>query len=584
MSQDTFTGTNPLDTPNVLSGRRVATPPTPSTLPTAPPMTEAELKAAEAALTTTPGVEDTATEAEESALESSSDLPQQQEPTLNSENNLRPAGQFPAEALETAIEDEQLTDKEHTARMKSDNDITHGLGFLESMTELHQQLQELQQLRMESEAAKQNDDPKPAQTGWLGKTFKSALQSAIQPKNSLDSEASLAAYDEELSLWAEYFHYSYLLREIVRTSTDWQRVLCVMASKGGAGKTPLIAYLAAVFAFATSTTNLLLEANENDGTLNDQLAVSRSSQPLLNTIVANHSLVANHQIATSKLGKFSQTSLWALLSAANSDENDFSMPEFLAMFDVVRPHFCNVWGDTGNGNRRAANEGIFLESDVVLFPALATKAVSWSRVITTMINLYQAGHHKKLQACAMIVINATKASEGHSVKQFLEVFREEARKQVEPRYNHKTNTVEAPLWTTDGDELLRDIGFAFDPITNELTGGNLYLVRHSDGIHNGNVTSVRPDDTGLGTIVDYLKILIAAFTMPTQDLTEKKSEIDRRIKGREDTPISTQEAMFNSFMANNEGGSLEAMVIDFAAHVEKLRNKTAEPAVESSAE
>jgi MinD-like ATPase involved in chromosome partitioning or flagellar assembly len=474
-----------------------------------------------------------------------------------------PAAETPA----AGVIDTKVVEEDEAKRVVVTDNISLGLGFLRSIAELRQQLQELENLK-EFQAQLTEVTPESAQEGWLSKTFGTALRSVIHPKNSINDAASLAAYDKELSLWAEYFHYSYLLREIVKTDKDWQRALCVMGTKGGVSKTPLIVYLAAVFAFVTSTTNLLFEANENDGTVNDNLGTPRASQVLLNDVIADHSLIADHRTALKTLGKFDQTSLWVLLSAANIAENEFSMPEFLDTTQTIRPHFGNVWYDTGNGDRRASNEGAFLDSDIVFFPALAGNSYSWSRVITTMINLYQAGHAEKLQTRSCVVINATE--EGDTIEYFLNIFLEVAAEAVKPRYSHKEGRLVAPLWTEDPVQLLRDLGFKYDTVTEKLTGEGMYLVEKSPWIASGKIVSVRPDDVGLGTIVDYLKILVAAFTTPTQDEEVKKNEIKRRIAERNETPISTPETMFAS-LVKAHNGDFENAVLQFAQYVEKQK-------------
>jgi hypothetical protein len=468
----------------------------------------------------------------------------------------------------------ETNDTEERSRTTASENIVSGLDFLSAIMELRQQLQELQQLKLQTTKVNPEDEPESGNESWLGKAF-GVARSTLRSKNPYDDEANLVAYEKELSLWAEYFHYSYLLRQIVKTSQDWQRILCVMASKGGVSKTPFIVYMAAIFAFATSTTNLLLEANENDGTVKNRYGLARDSQPLLNDVIADHSLIADHRTATDMLGKFEQTSVWALLSAANAAENQFSMPEFLAMFDKIRPHFCNVWGDTGNGNRLAANEGMFLESDIAFFPALAGNSDSWSTVITTMINLHQAGHVEKLQKRSFVVISATK--EGDTIEQFLKIFREVAAEAVKPRYNYKSGVVDdAPLWTEDPDQLLRDIGFKYDA-DGRMTGEGVFVVRHSDWIDDGNIVSVRPEDVGLETIVDYLKIAVAAFTVPTQDKEVKKSEIARRIGERKEKPssqvIGKQQAL--SGLLEAFGDDTEGVLLFVAAQIERAKELAA---------
>ncbi len=480
---------------------------------------------------------------------------------------------------QAAIVASKQDDRNHAT---AQNSITHGLKFLESMEELQKQLQNIRDNKAQSIKSEPIVESEPGHDSWLGKAVGKALRSIAQPESLVEDNASIVAYEKELSLWAEYFHYSYLLREIVKTNKDWQRILCVMASKGGVSKTPLIVYLAAVFAFATSTTNLVLEGNENDGTVNKRYGLARDSQALLNDVIANLSLIADHLSTLAILGKFEQASVWALLSAANEAENTFSMPEFLAMFDKIRPHFSNIWGDTGNGNRGAANEGLFLKSDVAFFPALAGNSDSWSTIITTMINLHQAGHSAKLRERSFIVINATK--EGDTLEKFLEVFREIATEAVKPRYSYETGDDNvAPLWTNDPDELLRDLGFKFDD-AGKLTGEGIFMVRHSDWIDGGNIVSVRPEDVGLGTIVDYLKIAVAAFMIPTQYKETKEKEILRRIEERSDKPTlppqaSNKEHLYQQ-LVETFGGNPEGALLYVANQMERGK-ETAERPTES---
>jgi hypothetical protein len=436
----------------------------------------------------------------------------------------------------------------------SDANITSGLNYISRIEELMGLIVKMLENRHTPADSVATTEPVQTPATWFEKMRDSKFTSRVWPTATANDPAALLAWKTELELWAEYFLYSYQLREIVRTSKDWQRVLCVMASKGGAGKTPLIVYLAALFAFATSTTNLVVEANENDGTVKSRYNLNRDSQAILSDVVKNTSLVENHLKATKSLGKFEQTTVWALLSSENATDNMFLMADLWRMFNVLRPSFSNVWGDTGNGNRHATNELMFLESDEVLFPALAGNSDTHGTVIATMINLYGAGHKKKLQERAMIVISAAKESEGHTVEKFLEIFRTIAAKEVKPRYDYEKDEIVAPLWTTDPDQLLRDLGFSYDPKTKELTGENIFLVQYSTWIDDGNVVSVRPEDVGLKTIVDYLKVAVKIFSTSTQDKSEKEAEIGRRLTARNE-PKTTADP------SEQEMGEAEKQVI-----------------------
>lgn len=467
-------------------------------------------------------------------------------------------------------------DRQHSI---SDENITSGLNYISHMEELMDLVIKMLENRHTPAESTTTTTSLQQPIAWYEKVRESKLGSYVWPTTASDP-AALLAWKTQLELWAEYFLYSYQLREIVRTSNDWQRVLCVMASKGGAGKTPLIVYLAALFAFATSTTNLVVEANENDGTVKSRYNLNRDSQAILSDVVKNTRLVEDHLKATKSLGKFEQTTVWALLSSENATDNMFLMADLWRMFNVLRPSFSNLWGDTGNGNRHATNELMFLESDEVLFPALAGNSDTHGTVIATMINLHGAGHKKKLQERSKIVISAAKESEGHTVEKFLEIFRTIAAKEVKPRYDYEKDEIVEPLWTTDPDQLLRDLGFSYDPTTKELTGGNIFLVQHSDWIDDGNVVSVRPEDVGLRTIVDYLKIAVKIFSSPTQDKSEKEAEIKRRMKERKETiqPTTKQpsvEEIAKSMFADNPENIQKLLDLAAAALVENEKTKLA---------
>ena len=468
----------------------------------------------------------------------------------------------------------------------SDENITSALKYISYIGELGDLIVKMLETRHTPADSNATTKPEQSPIAWFEKMRESKLGSRVWPIAPTSDAATLHAWKTELELWAEYFLYSYLLREIVRTSNDWQRVLCVMASKGGAGKTPLIVYLAALFAFATSTTNVVIEANENDGTVRSRYKLNRSSQAILSDVVKDPSLLETHLKATKSLGKFEQATVWALLSAENATDNMFSMADLWQMFNVLRPSFTVVWGDTGNGNRHATNELMFLESDEVLFPALAENSDTWGTVITTMINLHQAGHKKKLQERATIVISAAKEGKEHTVEKFLEIFRAIAAEEAKPRRNHETGSVEPPLWTEDADQLLRDIGFSFNPETLELTGENIFFVQHSDWIDDGNVVSVRPEDVGLKTIVDYLKVAVRIFSTTTQDKSEKEGEIARRMLEREETirPTTKQpsiDEMTKSILAGDK--EYIKMVLNLAATA-LVEHEKAEAAPEDNGE
>ncbi|MDB5168537.1 MAG: hypothetical protein JWO55_795 [Candidatus Saccharibacteria bacterium] len=410
-------------------------------------------------------------------------------------------------------------------------------------------------------------------------TVKSVAQRIVHLFNPTSANDVLfrpeqAKLQRQIELEVAYAELAYILQLL----KGMKRTIVVMASKGGAGKTPLITNLAVLHSWLATVANLLLEGNENDGTVNLRLDLRRSEQSLLNDVLADHDLIIDHETACENLGKHKQTSVYALLSDPNTTNNKFTMEEFLSMHQTLRPKYRNCFGDTGNGNSHAANEGLFLEADVVLFPAVADDMATFNTLLSTMINLYQLNHIDKLQKHSFVVINGT--HEGNTVGKFLQRFHSVATELVAAQIDHKTKEKKPPYWTDDPTQLLRDLGFDYDEERKEFTGKKIYMVPFSQWIRDGKPASVLPEETGLETLVAYARILVDCFKQEVPTLEQKKYHVNRRLRERDEpstlvkaTPATAENLLIKRLIRALEGADttpgLQAQIEEVASTVAK---------------
>ena len=339
-------------------------------------------------------------------------------------------------------------------------------------------------------------------------------------------EQAFEQEQQRAELELKYATNCYLVKTLAE---DRQRTIVVIATKGGSGKTPLITNLAVLYAWITGDPTLFLEANENMGTAHLRLNIHRGGRLLLPGAIQNHSLISEPKLALKHLGKHFQTSLYALLSDPDEGRNRFTLGAFLSMYKVLRVKFGSAFGDTGNGFK-AANEGMFLEGDDALFTAIADDAATFTTLIDTMVYLYTLGHKTKLQKHSFVVVNGTR--EHDTVDGFLKRIRDIAVEITTPQINPETGKMESSVWTEDPDQLLRDLGFAYDESGTRMTGEKLFMIPYSQWIKDGKPASILPEDTGLETLDAYAQVLIACLSQEVQPEIEKQSEIQRRLKDR----------------------------------------------------
>lgn len=304
-----------------------------------------------------------------------------------------------------------------------------------------------------------------------------------------------------------------------------QRVVSVIASKGGAGKTPLISLLAALYAWITNVSTLLIEGNENAGTIDGSSGVSRSDvKVLLTDAINDHELINTHRKCGENLGRHLQTGLNVLLSDSNNKNNQFTLKAFLDMFDVLSEQHYATFGDTGNGMgiTKAANTGLLLKSHVILFPLVADNYSTYQPLLTTMLDMYRDGHTEKLKKYSRIVINATGTD--YTLDHFFEKMLGHA---ADMTSGDKGEASDYAEWKDNPVQLLIDLGFDYNEEEGSFTGKGIFMIPYSQWIAENKVISILPEDIGQETLAAGLEILFECLTMDIQTDKEMYDEIER---------------------------------------------------------
>jgi MinD-like ATPase involved in chromosome partitioning or flagellar assembly len=309
--------------------------------------------------------------------------------------------------------------------------------------------------------------------------------------------------------------------------------IAVIGTGGGIGKTDTSANVAINIAHAAQTPTLMIESNENDGTLHFKMGIRRHKFPCYPEAIRNPKLVNCCASIAANFGKHSQTTTYAILShPENAESEDFTLGQFIAFSNEAEKHVGVVVYDTGNGLGR--NEVAQLKADVVIVSIFADDETKFSTAFSTLANLYSKGHIDKVTKHSRIVI--TGAKPGSTLDdyrgQILEAVREARKSIVEQR----------DRWSIDPLEFLQVLGLARESYASDthqeadtdpesklvLCDEKFDLVAYSDYVHSKNPSSILPDETGIETIVGYLKVAYNAVTNDFPPHALKKSEERRR--------------------------------------------------------
>lgn len=284
-----------------------------------------------------------------------------------------------------------------------------------------------------------------------------------------------------------------LLNHIAKTT---QRIICVINSKGGAGKTPVATGLAATLQWAIKTICGIIDANENNGTTGKRLGIGRDGLMLLRGAMADLDAISNLNKMSMVLGKHDQTGLIALLSNPSATNDRFTLEQFVQLATVF---FGNVHSgvlDTGNGNEHPANEGSFQVADFALFSAWAPKPDSFEGLVSSMDAYYKLGYAEKVHSSYIVISATSKKDTKEKFYKMLQNLVAELVKEEQP-----------------GATIARDLKMDELGITVE----NIFLIPFSQYIQGDSSDTIvpavdmDPAVTGVDTLIAFAELAIAIF-------------------------------------------------------------------------
>lgn len=338
-------------------------------------------------------------------------------------------------------------------------------------------------------------------------------------------------------LQGQYNMFLYLLdQQVNRRIRERGRSVsvAVLGTGGGIGKSAISANIAINIAYAAQVSVLIIETNENDGTLHFKMGIDRDGSPLLPDAVRNPELIKCGASIASNFGKHSQTTTYAILSHPRNAESQFTLQQLNAFGTEAEKHVGVVVYDTGNGLGR--NEIAALKADVLIVPIYARDLTKYSTAFSTLANLYSMGHVDKVTKHSRVVI--TGVEEGETL--------DDHRDRILAAVISARRSIvdEKETWSEDPLKILHTLGLAREvidetgsPIRDEsgkpelvLCDEKFDLVAYNDYVNTTNPASILPEDTGLETSVGFLKAAHNAIAneFPSHEL--KLKEEDRRVR------------------------------------------------------
>lgn len=276
-----------------------------------------------------------------------------------------------------------------------------------------------------------------------------------------------------------------------------QRIVTIVNSKGGSGKTPLATFLAAIFQVAFGDV-VIIDANENDGNTAKRLGITRNrSRILLRDAIDNPVKIATLSTLKMMLGIHQETKLLCLPSDPSSPAGSFTKTQFTQLGSAVFQDCHSLVYDTGNGNGHVANRGAVQMADVLLVSILADNTDSYDAAITTLEAYYQLGYQELVRE-SLLVFSATRWR--HSKERLLVSLRKAVLKRVAGDIDQC-------------DVLMKQLG---------ITEDNIHMIPYSSFIKKHNtIVTLNPRDIGIRTLFAMYQLAITIFKRQVVSPEEK---------------------------------------------------------------
>lgn len=199
--------------------------------------------------------------------------------------------------------------------------------------------------------------------------------------------------------------YNYLKDRLKDLSETRSRTVTVLNSKGGAGKSPTIVYLAALYHKVTGSWNILLDMNQNFGTAARLLGIRRSDTLSLRDAIRLGAALETKTDFKTRTKAHRQTGLRVVSSAdMDAEEDVFSVEQIVDLHDKADRIFDSVFQDTGNGMSHSCNIAAVETADALVFPAIWDNDDAIIGIQETLDGYFERGYGSSIHQLGYFVV------------------------------------------------------------------------------------------------------------------------------------------------------------------------------------
>jgi len=200
----------------------------------------------------------------------------------------------------------------------------------------------------------------------------------------------------------------YLWNRLKDLSETISRTVTVLNSKGGAGKSPTILYLAAIYHKITGSWNILLDMNQNFGTIARLAGIRRSDTLSLRDAIRLGGKLRTKTDFKTRTKAHRQTGLRIVSSAdMDSTEDVFSVAEIVDLHNKADRIFDSVFQDTGNGMSHSCNIAAVETADALVFPAVWDNDDAIVGIQETLDGYFERGYGSNIHELGYFVVLGT---------------------------------------------------------------------------------------------------------------------------------------------------------------------------------
>ena len=296
--------------------------------------------------------------------------------------------------------------------------------------------------------------------------------------------------------------YRYLLDRIQVLRVHLWLTIAVFNSKGGAGKSPTITYMAALFEALAGGGNVLVDMNQNRGNASRWLGVRTSDTLSLRDGIQLGEQLSDIDDFIVRTEVHRQTGLRVITSADMDAKADaFEKKDVVDFYVRLKRVFQSVFLDTGNGMSHSCNLAALEVSDTQVFVAKWDDDADIAGIQETLDGYFDREFGPKLRAQAYFVVLGT--GYNWKIERTFELFCQRVFDAYsDANKGEDKSTLDPREYQARVDYLMSIYGITID---------RFFMVPFSTFIKNKKTVNVSRRKMGLGTQVGYMEPIVAAL-------------------------------------------------------------------------